>query len=166
MAPIRAAANRAEAIFMEVSFGLCFSDAYRIAPHRRRLPDSRCQEAVRSLPLELASHSKEASVPAVVFLPFLTLPLLAAFFLDTDLFALFLVMFCVVGGLCTASDDPLARSPRRTAQRRPQTPQGRDPVPTGTPEQDASVTGFRASLDENYPSRLPHTAGLKDARSC
>ena len=41
-------------------------------------------------------------MPAVVFLPFLTLPLLAAFFLDTDLFVLFLVMFCVVGGLCTA----------------------------------------------------------------
>jgi hypothetical protein len=152
---------------MEVSFGLCFSDACRIAPGRRRLPDSGCQEAVRSPPLRLASHCKEAFVPAIVFLLFLTLPLLAAFFLDTDLFVLFLIMFCVVGGLCTASDDPLARSRRRTAQRPSQPPQsGRDPVSTTTPEQDVPVTGFRANLDENYRPRVRPTAGLKDARPC
>ncbi len=62
----------------------------------------------------------EAAVSAVVFLPFLTLPILAAFFLDTDLFVLFLVMFCVVGGLCTACPTTRSRGSRgRSAQRRP-----------------------------------------------
>ena len=55
----------------------------------------------------------------VAFVPFLTLPILAAFFLDTDLFVLFLVMFFVVGGLCTSARDPFAGSRDRSAQRRP-----------------------------------------------
>jgi hypothetical protein len=54
-------------------------------------------------------------VPAYVFVPFLTLPILGAFFLDTDLFVLFLIVFCVVGGLCTSSADPLDRSHREDA---------------------------------------------------
>lgn len=53
-------------------------------------------------------------MPAAVFLSFLTMPILAAFFLDTDLFVLFLILFCVVGGLSTSSADPLAASrPKR-----------------------------------------------------
>jgi hypothetical protein len=52
-------------------------------------------------------------VPAVVFLLFLTMPILAAFFLDTDLFVLFLILFCVVGWLSTSSADPLVGSRRK-----------------------------------------------------
>jgi hypothetical protein len=56
-------------------------------------------------------------VPAVVFLLFLTMPILAAFFLDTDTFVQFLILFCLVGGLCTSDSDPLTRSRRQGAPR-------------------------------------------------
>jgi hypothetical protein len=64
-------------------------------------------------------------VPVVVFLLFLTMPILAAFFLDTDLFVLFLILFCVVGWLSTSSADPLAG---RKAERED------GGLPTGSPE--------------------------------
>lgn len=75
-------------------------------------------------------------MPAVAFLLFLTLPILGAFFLDTDLFVLFLVMFCVVGGLCTSARDPFAGSRDRSARRRAQPHQDgkHDTAPFGAAE--------------------------------
>jgi hypothetical protein len=58
-------------------------------------------------------------VPAFVFVLFLTLPIVAAFFVDADIFVLFLILFCVVGGLCTSGSDPLASSHREEVGRKP-----------------------------------------------
>jgi hypothetical protein len=58
-------------------------------------------------------------VPAFVFVLFLTLPIIAAAFLEADIFVLFLILFCVVGGLCTSASDPLASSRREEARRKP-----------------------------------------------
>lgn len=62
-------------------------------------------------------------MPAFVFVLFLTLPIVAAFFADADIFVLFLILFCVVGGLCTSGSDPLASSHREEV--------GRKPAPSG-----------------------------------
>jgi hypothetical protein len=61
----------------------------------------------------------ETTVPAFVFVLFLTLPIVAAFFVDADIFVLFLILFCVVGGLCTSGSDPLASSHREEVGRKP-----------------------------------------------
>jgi hypothetical protein len=58
-------------------------------------------------------------VPAFVFVLFLTLPIVAAFFLEADIFVLFLILFCVVGGLCTSASDPLPGSRRKDARPEP-----------------------------------------------
>lgn len=58
-------------------------------------------------------------MPAFVFVLFLTLPIVAAFFVDADIFVLFLILFCVVGGLCTSGSDPLASSHREEVGRKP-----------------------------------------------
>jgi hypothetical protein len=60
-------------------------------------------------------------VPAFVFVLFLTLPIVAAFFLEADIFVLFLILFCVVGGLCTSASDPLTGACREDARRKPTT---------------------------------------------
>ena len=58
-------------------------------------------------------------MPAFVFVLFLTLPIVATFFLDADIFVLFLILFCVVGALCTSASDPLASPRREDARRKP-----------------------------------------------
>jgi len=53
---------------------------------------------------------------AIAFVLFLTMPILAAYFLDTDLFVLFLILFCVVGVLSTSARDPFSTSRRKPSR--------------------------------------------------
>ncbi len=86
-------------------------------------------------------------MPAIVFLPFLTLPILAAVFLDPDMFVLFLVLFCVVGLICTSSGDPLKEAEgedQRGAE-------AAKPERRTAPKRRSPSSGFHSHFDQHCP---------------